>query len=417
MKLLKKISLLLLATLLFYGCDKVTTERSYQVRLPKFESMSALRLSGDQMVVLPQPLESTGKIYVYGDYLFINEPMKGVHIYNNTDPKNPVAVTYLKVPGNVDMAINAGMLYVDSYVDLLTFDLSDPAKPTLVNRNEDVFVSLYQRDYTSKGSDELMVVSGYRDTLISSKDEEVYRPYIKKEYLVYDNAYANAGGNYGQGGSMARFTLSKEHLYAVDHYKLHLFQVSDKRKPAYVKDIELGWGIETIFPYKDHLFIGSNTGMFIYDVTTPGEPARVSHYQHMRACDPVVVNDEYAFVTLRTGVACGGAQNVLEVVDIKDLANPRLVKSYPMKNPHGLGLADDVLYLCEGAFGFKSFRVSDVHNVAKNVLENFENLVSTDVIVAPKSLIVIGENGVSQYDYTDKAQLKLLSKIQLAKNN
>jgi len=72
MKLLKKISLLLLATLLFYGCDKVTTERTYHVSLPKFESMSTLRLSGDQMVVLPQPLESTGKIYVYGDYLFIN---------------------------------------------------------------------------------------------------------------------------------------------------------------------------------------------------------------------------------------------------------------------------------------------------------------------------------------------------------
>ncbi|GHE30304.1 LVIVD repeat-containing protein [Sphingobacterium griseoflavum] len=414
MKFLKNAWLFLLAALLFYGCDKVTTERTYAVRLPTFVSMSTLRLQAEQMVVLPQPLESTGKIYVYGDYLFINEPMKGIHIYNNADPKSPVPLTFLKVPGNVDMAINAGMLYVDSYVDLLTFDLADPAKPTLVHRNEDVFVSLYQRDYTNAGSDKLMVVSGYRDTVISASDERIYKPYIKEVDLVYDNV--NAGGNYGQGGSMARFTLSMEHLYAVDHYKLHLFQVSDKRKPAYIKDIELGWGIETIFPYKDHLFIGSNTGMFIYDVTTPGEPEQVSRYQHMRACDPVVVNDDYAFVTLRTGVACGGAQNVLEVVDIKDLTNPRLVKSYPMKNPHGLGLADDVLYLCEGAFGFKSFRVSDVHNVANNALESFENLVSTDVIVAPKSLVVIGENGVSQYDYTDKAQLKLLSKIQLAKS-
>lgn len=406
--------LLLFAAGLFGGCDKIESKNYYHYRIPILESMSSLRLADDQIITIPQPLETSGKIYVYGDYLLINEPMKGIHIYNNSDPVQPKAISFLKIPGNVDMAVNANILYVDSYVDLLTFDLSDPTKPRLLHRNEDVFKSLYVRDYINN-TDGKMVVTAYHDTVMESTYNRDYTPYIVEEdHLVYDNS-ANGGGSYGQGGSMARFTLSNAHLYTVDMQALHLFSVSDKAKPSYVKDIPLGWGIETIFPYKDHLFIGSNTGMFIYDVSIPEAPTRVSHYQHIRACDPVVVNDDFAFVTLRTGVSCGGVQNVLEVVDIKDLAKPVLVKSYQMDNPHGLGLADDVLYLCEGNFGLKSFKVNDVNTVANNMLEHLQDLKSTDVIVAPKSLIVIGEGGVSQYDYTDRAKLKLLSRIAIGK--
>jgi hypothetical protein len=406
MNLIKSFLFLGIVLCMLSGCDKVESTTYYKATLPVFEKMSVVRKQMTS-VVAPQPLEQTGKIYIFKDYLFINEPMKGIHIFNNSNPANPTALSFLNIPGNVDMAVKDNVLYADSYVDLLTFDLSNPEQPTLLHRVEEAFKNVYQYDYETKSLSNVIV--RYVDTIINREDVHKYNPYVTKEYAYSDNF--NTGGSYGQGGSMARFTLANEHLYAVDHSSLNLFDVSDKAKPAFSKNIKLGWGIETIFPYKNNLFIGTNSGMYIYNIDDAAQPKELSRYEHVRACDPVVVNDDYAFVTLRTGAFCAGVVNVLEVVDIKDLTKPKLLKTFQMQNPHGLGLAGGVLYICEGQYGFKSFDAKDVTKVGDMPLEHLKQLNSTDVIPGPKSLIVIGENGVCQYDYSDKAKLKLLSCI------
>ncbi|WP_225551275.1 LVIVD repeat-containing protein [Sphingobacterium bovistauri] len=407
---LKKYFLFLgLALCCLSGCDKVDSNTYYKTRLPIFEKMSDVRKMMTT-VVAPQPLEYTGKIYIFKDFLFINEPMKGIHIFNNSNPSTPIAVAFLNIPGNVDMAVKDNVLYADSYVDLLTFDLSTPTNPKLLNRIEEVFKNVYQYNYETKSLNDVIV--RYVDTVVNREYFHKYNPYVSiKTEMVYYNNSNSSGGSYGQGGSMARFTLANEYLYAVDNASLNLFDVSNTSKPSFTKNIKLGWGIETIFPYKNNLFIGSNAGMYIYNIDNAAQPKELSRYEHVRACDPVVVNDDYAFVTLRTGAICAGVVNVLEVVDIKDLTKPKLVKTFQMQNPHGLGLANDVLYICEGKFGFKSFDAKDVNKVGDVQLEHLAQLNSTDVIPGPKSLIVIGENGVCQYDYSNKAKLKLLSCI------
>jgi hypothetical protein len=408
MNLIKSFLFIGLAMSVLLGCDKVESNTYFKTRLPVFEKMSVIRTQMTS-VVEPQAIEQTGKIYIFKDYLFINEPMKGIHIFNNVNPSNPSAVAFLSIPGNVDMAVKDNVLYADSYVDLLAFDLSNPTKPTLLNRIEEVFKNVYQYDYENKTLNNVVV--RYVDTVVSREYFRTYNPYINyyKETVNYSNS--DGGGSYGQGGSMARFTLANEHLYAVDHSSLNLFDVSDKTRPSFKKNIKLGWGIETIFPYKDNLFIGTNSGMYIYNIEDASSPKELSRYEHVRACDPVVVNDDYAFVTLRTGAVCAGLVNVLEVVDIKDLKAPKLVETFQMQNPHGLGLSGDVLYICEGKYGFKSFDASDVNNIGYSPIEHFSQLNSIDVIPGPKSLIVIGENGVCQYDYSNKKALKLLSCI------
>jgi hypothetical protein len=85
-----------------------------------------------------------------------------------------------------------------------------------------------------------------------------------------------------------------------------------------------------------------------------------------------------------------------------------------MDNPHGLGLSGDYLYLAEGDQGLKSFNVSDVMEITNNQLEHLKNLVSIDIIPGPKSLIVIGPDGVCQFDYSDPEKLKKLSCINVS---
>ena len=72
-----------------------------------------------------QPMQSVGKIYVYEDKLLINEVGKGVHIFNNADPRNPSPLKFINIPGNVDVAIKDNYMYADLGVGLATIDITD----------------------------------------------------------------------------------------------------------------------------------------------------------------------------------------------------------------------------------------------------------------------------------------------------
>lgn len=400
--------LFFLAVLLFSSChDEVTSTYTYRTMMPVYLEMSDVRAR--TLATEPaKDLNNPGKIYIYENYLFINEPTKGIHILDNEDPSSPINLSFIPIAGNVDMAINGNILYADNYVDLLAFDISDINNIQLVKRVEDVFNHLYRHD-----TGEIIT---FQDTVITSESPtwQLEGGWLMNDAMSFSSNYAAASQSYGTGGSMARFTLLNQHLYAVDESTMRVFDVEEPAAPTFVKPIDLGWGIETIFPFKDVLFIGSNNGMHIYDASTPSSPTRMAVYEHVQACDPVVVNEDYAFVTLRNGTACWNGVNELQVIDIKDLYHPKLTKAYPMLNPHGLGLAGDYLYVTEGVHGLKSFNVSDVMAIDQNQLEFLEKEKSVDLIPGPNSLIVIGPDGVCQFDYSNPSKLRKLSCIQVS---
>lgn len=218
--------------------------------------------------------------------------------------------------------------------------------------------------------------------------------------------------NNGVGGSLARFAIVDDYLYTVSNSNLKVFDISQAPLPRQVQDVKLGLNIETIFPYKNMLFIGSRTGMHIYDNTNPLQPVFVSQYQHVESCDPVVVQGNYAYVTLRSGTPCRFGSNLLDVIDISNPRSPSPVQSIPMLNPHGLGIDGDVLFVCEGEHGLKVF---DATNPARLVEKQFIKGIRTyDVIPRNKVLLVVGRDGLMQYDYSDVNNPKLLSMIPLA---
>ncbi|GAA0879656.1 hypothetical protein GCM10009119_26250 [Algoriphagus jejuensis] len=397
----------ILPMMAFFSCqDEINTTHTFRTMMPVYLEMSDIR-ARTISVEPAQELDNPGKIYIYGNYLLINEPTEGIHILDNTNPSNPINKSFIPIEGNVDLAVNSNILYADNYVDLLAFDISDINNIRLVNRVEDVFAHLYNH---ATGQ-----VITYKDTVITS--ENAYWGCVNCEFYAMDASigfaanYSAAAQSYGTGGSMARFTLANGHLYAVDENTMRVFDVKTASDPKLVKPIDLGWGIETIFPFQNKLFIGSNRGMHIYDASTPASPTRMAVYEHVVACDPVVVNEDYAFVTLRSGNFCVNNINQLQVINIQDPYKPYLMKSYPMLNPHGLGLAGDNLYIAEGTHGLKSFKVSDVMTIDQNQMEFLESMKSVDLIPGPKSLIVIGPDGVCQYDYSTPSKLRKLSCI------
>jgi hypothetical protein len=91
----------------------------------------------DVGITSSEALRSPGKIYVLDRYLFVNEMGKGVHIIDNSDPKNPKNLSFISILGNHDIAAKGTWLYADNATDLLVFDISDPTSPKLSKRIAD----------------------------------------------------------------------------------------------------------------------------------------------------------------------------------------------------------------------------------------------------------------------------------------
>lgn len=216
-------------------------------------------------------------------------------------------------------------------------------------------------------------------------------------------------GTAGQSGSMARFTVSGNHLYTVGESSMQIFDISDVQRPVKGEYIPVGFNIETIFTDQSALFIGSQNGMYIYDIANPGHPRQLSVYDHITSCDPVVTSGNYAYVTLRNGVDCRLGQNLLDVIDISDLAKPRLVASKAMINPHGLAIADTLLYICEGSAGLKVLNVKNRSDI--QVVNHLEGFHAFDIIHQNQTAIITGKDGILQYDVSDPHDITLLSQI------
>lgn len=418
---MKKLSFLpiILLALVFNSCEDRVTE-IFTGNSPVYMSYSQLRTAVKQADV--RALENPGKLYFKDNYIFVVEKMKGIHIIDNADPSNPTNISFIEIPGNVDMAIKGNILYADSYVDLVALDLSDLSNITEVGRVEDMLpytIPEFDDSYPVAMIDEEQgVVSGWEVKKVKQQIEN-------RNYPIYHNNMdvAEGGGNLSGGGinangigiagSMARFGISDNTLFAVDATMLHIFSLSDPKKPVFSKEFNAGWGIETLFILGTNMFLGSQNGMRIYDISIPNSPMYISDFWHATACDPVVVQDDLAYITLRGGNACGNQVNQLIVVSIRNLQEPEELKAYPMNEPYGLGIDRSTLFVCDGDAGLRVFNISDPQRITDHELATFPDIFGYDVIPINGILLLIGDDGFYQYDYSNVRDIKLLSKIEI----
>jgi len=218
----------------------------------------------------------------------------------------------------------------------------------------------------------------------------------------------------GKGGSTARITIKGDYLYAVDNSSLKVVEIINPDKPKYIKTIDLGFGIETIYPFKDYLFIGSNSGMFVYGLSDPANPNKLSEFNHATACDPVIANDSLAFITLRSTEICNRWDNTKEinVVNIENISSPNLIMIYHTQYaPYGLDMNDSILFVCHGKDGLITYNIDKLKKNLTAEISSIKGINAYDAILWQNKLFVIGESGFYQYDYSDINNIKLISSI------
>lgn len=405
------------------GCDTFVSTYSYTYYEPVYKTVAEIRNS--VRLDAAQPLESPGKIYAKDQYIYISEPGKGIHIIDNKNPEQPVNKSFITLPGTSDLSISGNYLYADSYIDLVVLDISNIAAVHEVGRTENVFTSYNSYGYYMHPT--LGVVTEWvekRTVVVSNEPGGInyyYGCFMYENGLLansgsFNKAAFNTSTSVGVGGSLARFTLNSGNLYVLDGGNLKTITLSIPTSPEKVDSLYIDWGIETIFPGENKLFIGASAGMHILDIADPSKPVLLSTYAHVRACDPVVVEGDYAYVTLRSGnPVCSGFSNQLEVINIKDPTQPVLEYTYLLTQPYGLGVDESLLFVCDGPDGLKIFNKSDLSKIKENLIGTYK-IDAIDVIPLDGLLLVLTTKGLYQFDYSNPEEIKLLSELTFEPN-
>lgn len=396
------------------GCMKDSCKRTYTLYKPIYKSLTQVR--ADMKSTAPQALQNTGKLNVFGNYIFLNEVGKGIHVIDNANPSSPKNIAFINIPNNVDLAVRGSYLYADSYSDIIVFDIANPVniKPVKFMDNVMKEKNVYWNPSTTN-ADLIQVVVGYtqKDTTVDC-GRTTWSTCSSCDALALSSSFYAAAPQTGTGGSMSSFTIVNDYLYAVSAASLYSISIANPQDPQQTAVRNMGWGIETIYPFQNKLFIGSRNGMFIYDLANPSNPAPQGQFRHATSCDPVIADGQYAYVTLRDGTTCNTTLNELNVLDISNMSSPQLKARINLTNPHGLAKDGNTLIICDGKAGLKIYNASAPLNL--QLVKKLEGLDSYDVIAMNNKAIVVAKDGLYQYDYSNPSNPALLSKMAVTKN-
>lgn len=399
---------------LFLSCesDDVSGEKAI-FAVPIVKSLTEIRNS---VTVLPaKQTDSEGKIYVSENYLFYIAKEEGIHIFDNANPELPVNIAFIAVEGVHDIAVKGNYLYADNYVDLLVFDISNSSTITLIETVENAITFSPTYPETAEFYDSTIVVNS-GEILTHFKLETRSRP--EGQDLIYAidalaSFESNNGNSVGTGGSYARFQINNNALYTIDSFQLNVFNITNPENTFFDKAIYMtqwfsGGQFETLFKQKEFLFVGATNGMHIVNAVDEFNPYFISSFSHATACDPVVVFQNTAYITVRGGTTCGAIEDQVNVIDITDITNPTLISTRLLNQPYGLGIQNQILYVCCGSQGLKVFDAANSTNLS---LVNTYNDNVTDVIPLSSHLIAVGNNTIIQYNYGANFTLEPLSVI------
>lgn len=154
------------------GCDWYWSEyeESYLYYSPVYaEEQVAHAIS----VSPPMAIEKPDKIFTYLDFLIVNIKNQGFHVIDNSNPSNPVNLYFINVPGNKDVAIKDGMIFVDNYDDVVAFVIDENQEVVVKQRLEAAISNIPpygQANFECIDSSKGVVIS-WTESYVSEEDE------------------------------------------------------------------------------------------------------------------------------------------------------------------------------------------------------------------------------------------------------
>ncbi len=226
---------------------------------------------------------------------------------------------------------------------------------------------------------------------------------------------AGGQGSLGSGvsGSTSRFALVGDYLYVLDGSNLETLSLENQESPSLVATLEIDQFVsETLFSDGEMLFIGTEGGVRFVSLDDPVNPDFIGFVDHIVAKDPVVTSGTIAYATIRSSGNSRRMANSLLIIDFSDPAQATIINQLELNFPWGLGVQDDILYVCDGYDGLKVIDVSDPLNLS--MLYTVPEEICFDVVVTDTTLFTTGMTGINQYQLSQEAeQISFISSISI----
>ncbi len=422
---MKHFTILLFAALLsfqYFSCTKDIGSAviTYQEATAIYSDLEDVRNQALNTAV--RSVNNPGKIYVGSDFILLGEEEQGVHVIDNANISNPIFINFINIPGNREFFVNGQYLYAESYYDLLKIDLSNLNDVQLVARVNNLFQEAMFND-----SGEALLGFSFKEVQKEIDVQSDFYEDIMEDNIVYLDFAKNiiprsavpssfAGNSNQQSGTVNRITYSQEHVYVIN---LNNLAIVDDRTSAFEKisitsNLTLPEAMETIFPYEDKLFVGSRSAMNIYNAADPQKPTDLYQFDHATSCDPVLPDDNVAYITLRTGdfSGCPGHINALVVLNIENLSSPSQEAEIVMESPYGMTLLENMLFVGEGENGLSIFDVNDRYQ--PQLLKKETEIKAYDAIAHPtisELILIAGPDGLSQFTMNNALDFNKNSQI------
>lgn len=137
--IIKFLTLGLLPILLF-SCNNWESVPNFDVdEVEGYRPVYATESEQEVKTLPAREIENPGKIYVINEFLLVVDQLKGIHVFDNSDPENPENVGFIQITGSNDVAVRDNILYADQATDLLAIDISNPENVQIASRVKNVF--------------------------------------------------------------------------------------------------------------------------------------------------------------------------------------------------------------------------------------------------------------------------------------
>lgn len=409
MKIYTPLLFLTIALLTLSNCtkDEGDITVTYQEATAVYGDLQAIR--AEPINESTRPVVDPGKIFVGENFILIGEEQEGIHVIDNTNPQSPTAINFINIPGNREYFVRGNKIYAESNYDVLKIDISDLTNAKLDSRAEYVF----QQEWHNDNGETLIGFTYEEKTVTLNEDDDFYKDVIGHNEIYFDFAgniipksavpASFAGSGSDISGTVNRVTYTDNYVYIVGQSSMHVLR-DDSNGLVKVEGnhhlANIGEGMETVFPYQNHLFVGSRSSMDIFNIDNQDRPEHIYAFDHATSCDPVMAADDVAYITLRTAEfsSCPGNTNALLVLDISNLNDVDQKEEIEMLSPYGMNLIGNKLYVGEGENGLKIFDASDRQD--PKLVKFDQSIKAYDVIPHPLDddiIFTTGPEGIYQY--------------------
>lgn len=219
----------------------------------------------------------------------------------------------------------------------------------------------------------------------------------------------------GKNGSIARFAIKGDLMYAIDLNYLRVFNISDSDHLQLVQSTEVDYGLETIFIYDHYIYLGAVNGVYVIEINNPTNPVQLEKIEHHISCDPVVVQNNIAYSTQRvSATGCGNnwMTSALAIYDVSDVNNPVLRNQLSLSGPYGLAIENHNLFVCDPLQGgIIVFDITDPIHPEQHAIATVSE--PRDLILNYPYMLVATENTFELFNYADPLNIHHVSTFDL----